>query len=149
MLNSTEGRQKSKRKPFALLRYISPRLISSIGGHAHRMTKGKRATFSLINIQLNYYYTYILKCSDDSYYIGVTNNVERRLIEHQEGINITCYTYSRRPIDLVYFEKFIDILQAIAREKQLKGWSRKKKEALIEERGTDLPNLSVAYRDKK
>lgn len=135
MLNSTEGRQKSKRKPFALLRYISPRLIL-------RMTKGRRATFSLINIQLNYYYTYILKCSDDSYYVGVTNNAERRLIEHQEGINVTCYTYSRRPIELVYFEKFIDILQAIAREKQLKGWSRKKKEALIEERGTDLKQLS-------
>jgi putative endonuclease len=98
---------------------------------------------------MNFYYTYILKCSDQSYYVGVTNDVERRLVEHQEGINVTCYTYSRRPIELVYFEKFIDIIQAIAREKQLKGWSRKKKEALIEERGTDLPNLSVAYRDKK
>ena len=112
------------------------------------MTRGRRATLIFSNI-MNFYYTYILKCSDQSYYVGVTNDVEKRLVEHQEGINSTCYTHSRRPLELVYFEKFIDILQAIAREKQLKGWSRKKKEALIEERGTDLPNLSVAYRDKK
>ncbi len=91
---------------------------------------------------MNFYYTYILKCSDQFYYLGVTNDVERRLVEHQEGINSTCYTYSRRPLELVYFEKFIDILQAIAREKQLKGWSRKKKEALIEEREFSLKQLS-------
>ncbi len=77
------------------------------------------------------YYTYILLCSDDSYYVGVTNNIERRFVEHTNGENSTSYTYSRRPLKLVYFESSKYIINAIAREKQLKGWTRKKKEALI------------------
>src|SRR5690554_2819473 len=77
------------------------------------------------------YYTYILLCSDDSYYVGVTNNIERRFSEHTTGENSTSYTYSRRPLKLVYFESSKYIINAIAREKQLKGWTRKKKEALI------------------
>ena len=61
----------------------------------------------------------------------MTNNLEKRLIEHQDGIDSTCYTFKRRPLELVYNEMYIDVNQAIAREKQLKGWSRRKKEALI------------------
>jgi putative endonuclease len=98
---------------------------------------------------MNQYYTYILKCSDDSYYVGFTNNIERRFEEHQEGIDSKCYTYKNRPLKLVYFEVYIDVNQAIQREKQLKGWSRKKKEALINNKENDLPLLSIAYRDKK
>ena len=78
----------------------------------------------------------------------MTNNLEKRLIEHQEGIDATCYTFKRRPLELVYTEMYIDVNQTIAREKQLKGWSRRKKEALINNQESDLPTLSIAYRDK-
>ena len=76
-------------------------------------------------------YIYILKCSDRSYYTGVTNNLERRLIEHHTGLNPTCYTFYRRPLELVYHQGFISIVKSLEIEKQVKKWSRKKKEALI------------------
>ena len=77
------------------------------------------------------YYVYILKCSDGSYYTGVTNDVERRFYEHQQGLIKGCYTHNKRPLKLMYVEEFTDIMEAISREKQIKGWTRKKKEALI------------------
>ncbi|PBQ33548.1 hypothetical protein CNR22_17790 [Sphingobacteriaceae bacterium] len=76
-------------------------------------------------------YVYILKCSDHSYYTGVTNNPERRLIEHNTGFNKDSYTYSRRPVEMLYLERFTDYNLAISWEKRIKDWSRKKKEALI------------------
>jgi putative endonuclease len=79
----------------------------------------------------HHYYVYIVQCSDGSYYTGITNNLERRIAEHNEGINARCYTYSRRPVMLKYCEHFQHVQAAIAWEKQLKGWSRKKKEALF------------------
>jgi putative endonuclease len=87
-------------------------------------------------------FVYILKCSDESYYIGVTNNIRRRFREHQSGMNETAYTHSRRPVELAYCEEFTDIRVAITREKQLKGWSRTKKEALIKRQFETLPNLA-------
>lgn len=78
------------------------------------------------------YVVYMLRCRDKSYYVGVTNNLELRLCEHNEGIDSKCYTYSKRPLQLVWNYSFDDIRDAIAVEKQIKGWSRKKKEALIE-----------------
>ena len=78
------------------------------------------------------YYVYILKCSDNSYYVGVTNDLDRRFSEHQEGDDPNSYTYRRRPLSLVFHYSFIDINEAIDFEKQVKGWSRKKKEALME-----------------
>jgi putative endonuclease len=77
------------------------------------------------------YYVYILLCSDGSYYTGVTKDVDRRIEEHNEGITEDSYTFIRRPVALKYVEQFENIEKAIAREKQLKKWSRKKKEALI------------------
>ena len=76
-------------------------------------------------------YVYILKCIDKSYYTGVTNNLERRLAEHDDGLNIGCYTYHRRPLQLVFSEKFSNPTIAIQFEKKVKGWTRAKKEALI------------------
>ena len=76
------------------------------------------------------YFVYILECSDKSYYTGVTNNLEKRLAEHQSG-TIHSYTSTRLPVRLIYSANFSDINEAIKFEKQLKGWSRKKKEALI------------------
>ena len=77
------------------------------------------------------FYVYIIQCADQSYYTGVTNNLEERLYEHQNGSNKNSYTYNRRPLELKYFELFHDIWDAIRREKQLKGWTRKKKEGLF------------------
>ena len=76
-------------------------------------------------------YVYILKCSDNTYYTGVTNNLERRLLEHQYEKCSTSYTYSRRPIILKWYSEDMDAVQAIELEKQIKKWSRRKKEALI------------------
>ena len=73
----------------------------------------------------------MLKCSDQSYYIGVTNNLDRRIAEHNEGRDPECYTFSRRPVELVFYENFYSPQQAIEFEKRIKGWSRAKKEALI------------------
>ncbi len=87
-------------------------------------------------------YVYILECSDGSFYTGVTNNVERRLAKHNEGISHKSYTYKRRPVKLVYFEDHTDPYYAIAREKQIKGWSRRKKIAMINGEWEKLPGLS-------
>ncbi len=88
------------------------------------------------------YSVYILECSDGAYYTGVTNNLERRLWEHESGFNTNCFTYKRRPVKLRYYETTNDVKQAILREKQLKGWSRKKKEALFREDWDELKRLS-------
>jgi putative endonuclease len=88
-------------------------------------------------------YVYMLQCSDDSYYIGVTNNLEKRFQEHEQGVNRNCYTFTRRPLQIVYYEMFNNPLNAIAFEKKLKGWSRKKKKALIDRDYEALPKLSI------
>lgn len=88
------------------------------------------------------YFVYMLRCSDNSYYVGVTNNIERRIKEHESGFHENCYTFKRRPITLVWFERFANIKQAIDFEKQIKGWSRKKKEALINDDWNKIIELS-------
>jgi putative endonuclease len=62
------------------------------------------------------YYVYIIQCSDGSYYTGVTNDLERRLWEHETGYNTKCYTFTRRPVALKYNEHFTNINNAIAWE---------------------------------
>lgn len=79
------------------------------------------------------YYVYILKCADGFLYTGVTNNISRRLDEHQQGLDKSCYTYKRRPIELFFHQEFNDINQAIYFEKKIEKWSQKKKIALAEE----------------
>lgn len=78
------------------------------------------------------YSVYILKCSDNNYYTGITNEFYRRMNEHINGLIPSCYTFNRRPLTLVFYQDFHFVQQAIVFEKQIKGWSRKKKEALIE-----------------
>jgi len=75
-------------------------------------------------------YTYILKCCDGSYYTGSTNDLELRLQQHQNGEGAN-HTRKRLPVELVYYEEFGRIDTAFYREKQIQGWSKKKKEALI------------------
>ena len=75
-------------------------------------------------------WVYILKCADKSYYVGCTTNLINRMNEHIRG-TFKGYTSKRLPIDLVYSESFTNIKDAMERETQIKGWTRKKKEALI------------------
>ena len=91
------------------------------------------------------FYVYILKCKDDSFYTGITNSIERRLYAHNVGIDKDAYTYSRRPVELVWFEMFTDPNQAIMIEKKIKGWSRRKKQALIDEDWDKLVRFSKNY----
>ena len=63
-------------------------------------------------------YVYILKCSDNTYYTGITSNIKNRIIEHQSGFHKESYTYKRRPVELVYYAEFTNIELAIEQEKQ-------------------------------
>ena len=94
---------------------------------------------------MKFYYVYIVKCSDNSYYTGMSNCIDRRLFEHNSGRNPDCYTFIRRPVVLVWFESFSDPTQAIMIEKKIKGWSRRKKEALINEDWDKLVQYSKNY----
>ena len=90
---------------------------------------------------MNQYYTYILSNKNDTtLYIGVTNDIERRVAEHRSG-TIPGFTQKYKCHKLVYFESFSDVEQAIAREKQLKKWSRAKKDALIDTMNKDRIDL--------
>ena len=75
------------------------------------------------------FYIYILKCADGSYYVGHSDDLEARLALHGAGSG-DAYTAKRLPVQLVFTEEFPSREDAIARERQVKGWSRKKKEAL-------------------
>jgi len=77
------------------------------------------------------FYVYILKCSDNSYYTGHTDNLEQRLAQHQRRYFPTCYTATRLPVELVYTQMFPTREEALTSEQQIKGWSRKKKEAMM------------------
>lgn len=87
-------------------------------------------------------YVYILKCSDNTYYTGVSSNLESRMYKHNVGFYPDCYTFKRRPIELVFYCEFTDINFAIEKEKQIKKWSQAKKEALINDAYDLLPNLA-------
>ncbi len=89
-------------------------------------------------------YMYILKCSDNSYYTGSTKNLERRLWEHQNDAGAN-YTKKHLPVELIYYEEYERIDQAFYREKQVQGWGRKKKEALINGEVDKLPELAKNY----
>jgi len=73
---------------------------------------------------------YILRCADRSYYTGHTDNLEERIAKHQVG-EIEGYTSTRRPVRLLFSEEFSTRSEVLAVERRIKGWSRRKKEALI------------------
>ena len=77
------------------------------------------------------YFVYILKCADGTYYTGITNDIARRLSEHQNGANPKAYTFSRRPVELAWGEEVSSYGEALKHEHQIKKWSQAKKEALI------------------
>ena len=76
------------------------------------------------------WYVYILRCSDDSFYCGITNNLKERLDEHNTGKGAK-YTKTRLPVELIYSEELHDKSSACKREIKIKGWRREKKEALV------------------
>ena len=86
-------------------------------------------------------YMYILECSDRSLYVGSTRDLEYRLAQHQEGEG-SQYTRSRLPVTLLYFEQFDRVSDAYRREKQVQGWGRAKRLALVKERAEKLPGLT-------
>ncbi|MBL7833403.1 MAG: GIY-YIG nuclease family protein [Cyclobacteriaceae bacterium] len=88
------------------------------------------------------YFVYIVECSDGLYYIGITNDVETRLWEHNEGVHEDSFTFKRRPVVLRYWQRFKNVHHAIEFEKQVKGWSRKKKEALFNDDWDEIVRLS-------
>ncbi len=90
------------------------------------------------------YYLYILASLSGTLYIGITNNLERRIVEHKQGL-ISGFTKQHRVYRLVYFEVYSDVRNAIRREKQLKGWRREKKIALIRSTNPGWKDLARAW----
>lgn len=92
------------------------------------------------------YVVYILRCADDSYNTGITNDIDKRIWQHETGYFTNCFTYKRRPVRLVWQKWIEDSTEALNLEKQIKGWSRKKKAALIE---NDINQLKMLSNRKK
>ena len=91
--------------------------------------------------------TYIVECTDGSFYTGVTSRLKKRIREHNSDNNPRSYCYKRRPVRLVYEQKFRIIKKAIAFEKQIKRWSRAKKIALIKGDIEELKRLAACRND--
>lgn len=90
---------------------------------------------------------YILECCDDSYYVGSTKDLERRLVEHQDGTGSN-YTARRLPVKRIYLEEYERVDEAFYREKQVQGWRRAKREALINGEPGLLPALAKKVFDR-
>ena len=87
-------------------------------------------------------FLYILRCRDGSYYVGTTrDSLELRVAQHNAG-TFYGFTATRRPVELVFQQEFDRITDAIAAERQVKGWRRAKKEALISGKYGTLPELA-------
>ena len=87
------------------------------------------------------FWIYILRCADQSYYTGHTDNFEKRIAEHESG-EIVGYTSTRLPVRLVFSEQFPTREEALACERQVKGWNRKKKEALMRGDWAEIRSLA-------
>jgi predicted GIY-YIG superfamily endonuclease len=90
---------------------------------------------------MNDFYVYILKCNDASYYVGHTDNIEKRIAEHQAN-EYHCYTSKRLPVQVVFIQNFATRDEAFNAERQIKKWNRQKKEALIAENFSQLSLLA-------
>jgi len=90
------------------------------------------------------FWVYILRCADNSYYTGHTDNLEERIAKHQLG-EIEGYTSTRLPVKLLFSEEFPTRDEALACEQQIKGWSRRKKEAMMQEDWVEVSQLARRY----
>lgn len=88
------------------------------------------------------YYVYVLLCNDQTYYVGHTNSLERRLSEHSQGIDKYCYTFFRRPVKMIFSQECVDRLEAFTLERKIKNWSKAKKKAFIQAQYDSLCSLS-------
>ena len=88
------------------------------------------------------FWVYILRCADGSYYTGHTDNLDTRIHEHHMGAISTCYTFRRRPLQLVFSQDLPTRDEALASERQIKGWSRKKKEAMMQGDWAEVSRLA-------
>ena len=103
---------------------------------------------NVIHLMRTYqFYIYILECKDGLLYTGLTNNLERRLKEHQEGKNPRAFTFKRRPVKLIFNDVTNDVFQAIHYEKRIKKWSSNKKRALANGDFERLKLLSMCQND--
>jgi putative endonuclease len=94
------------------------------------------------------YYVYILASRSRNLYIGVTNNLKRRVLEHKQGL-VPGFTHKYRIHRLVHFESFSDVRDAIGREKQIKAWRRDKKLALVRRNNPGWLDLAADWFDRK
>ncbi len=92
------------------------------------------------------FWVYLLRCADGSYYTGHTDSLEKRIADHQAG-EIQGYTSTRHPVELVFAQAFTTREEALAAELQIKGWSRKKKEAMIRGDWKEVQRLSWGTRN--
>jgi predicted GIY-YIG superfamily endonuclease len=92
------------------------------------------------------FWVYILRCADGSYYTGHTDALEKRIADHEAG-RIQGYTSTRRPVELVFTQAFPTREEALAAELRIKGWSRKKKEAMIRGDWNEVRRLSWGARN--
>ncbi|MES2173798.1 MAG: GIY-YIG nuclease family protein [Pseudomonadota bacterium] len=93
------------------------------------------------------FWTYMLHCADRSFYVGHTDNLEVRIGQHEVG-QIPSYTQTRRPIKLVWSQAFSTRIEALEAERQIKGWSRAKKLALIRDDWTLISSLARSKTEK-
>ena len=92
------------------------------------------------------FWIYIVCCSDNSYYTGHTDNLEQRIAQHQAG-EVTGYTSKRRPVELVFAQDCATREEAMSGEIQIKGWSRKKKEAMMRNDWKEVQRISWGKRN--
>jgi len=90
----------------------------------------------------NIFHVYILKCINGAYYVGHTDNIEQRISEHNLGTIKNCYTKNKRPLKLIFVQDFPTRDAAFHAERQIKGWSRKKKEAFIQGNWNEIKRLN-------
>jgi len=88
------------------------------------------------------FFVYILKCSDGSYYTGHTENLETRLAQHHQQYYPSCYTFNRLPVELLFQQEYDSRTGTFVAERQIKGWSRKKKETMMKRDWAEVSRLS-------
>ena len=93
---------------------------------------------------MNPFFLYMLRCADGSYYVGHTDDLELRIAHHDAG-TYGGYTHDRRPLELVFVAEFATRREALERERQIKGWSRAKKEALIRGDWNEVKRLARSH----
>lgn len=123
---------------------LSPEPVERSSPFALSLSKGLQGPMIKAPNQgdLMSFWVYILRCSDRSYYTGHTENLENRIAQHLTGAIPSCYTYNRRPLEYVFSQEFTTREEALTSERQIKGWSRKKKEAMIRGDWTEVSRLA-------